>query len=110
MRYYTPLCLDCKFRDTSRGAEVNSAGNSGGISAGNSGGISADDSKGISTGNSVRISMICRHSKTAPFSVITPHQNLNFLAPDHRIPIWVIPGLGFSVDDIVKDMKLLILC
>ena len=87
-----------------------SAGNSEGISAGNSGGISADDSKGVSTGNSVGISMSCRHSKTVPFSLITPYQNLNFLAPEHRIPIWVILGLGFSVDDIVKDMKLLIFC
>ena len=110
MRYYIPLCLDCKFRDASRGAEITCSLNSDGISAGNSGCISADDSKGISTGNSAGISMMFRHSKTVPFSLITPYQNLNFLAPEHRIPIWVILGLGFSVDDIVKDMKLLILC
>ena len=62
MRNYIPLCLDCKFQDASQGAEVNSAGNSGGISAGNSGGISADGSKGISTSNSLDISMISLHS------------------------------------------------
>ena len=88
MRYYIPLCLDCKFRDASRGAEINCGLNSGGILAGNSGGISADDSNGISTGNSVGISMICRHSKTVPFSLITPYQNLNCLAPEHQIAIW----------------------
>ena len=108
MRYYIPLCLDCKFADAPLGAEINCGHNSEDISGGNSGGISADDSKGISKGNSVRISMICWHSKTVPFSLITPCQNLNFLAPEHRIPIWVILGLGLSVDDIVKDMKLLI--
>ena len=110
MRYCIPLCLDCKFRDASRGAEVNSAGNSGRISAGNSGGISADDSKGISTGNSVGISKMLQHSKTVPFSLTTPYQNLNILAPEQDIPIWVILGFWFSVDDIVKDMKLLIFC
>ena len=110
MRYYTPLCLDCKFRDASRGADINCGPNSGDISAGNSDGISADDSKGISTSNSVCISMIVLHSPAVPFSLITPYQHLNFLAPEHRIPIWVILGLGFSVDDIVKDMKLLIFC
>ena len=63
-----PICLDCKFRDASRGAEINCGPNAGDISAGNSSGISADDSKGISTGNLVGISMICRHSKTVQLS------------------------------------------
>ena len=106
MRYYTPLCLDCKFRDASRGAEINCGLNSGSISASNSGGISADDSKGISKSNSVGISMICRHSKTVQFSLMTHYQHLNFLAPEHRIPIWVILRLRFSVEDIVEDMEI----
>ena len=30
------------------------------------------------------------------------------MVPEHRIPIWVILGSTFSVEDIVEDMKLLI--
>ena len=32
----------------------------------------------------------------------------HFLVPEHRIPIWVILGSRFRVEDIVEDMKLLI--
>ena len=32
----------------------------------------------------------------------------HFLVQGHRIPIWSILGLGFSVEDIVEDMELLI--
>ena len=28
------------------------------------------------------------------------------MVPEHRIPIWVILRLGFSVEDIVEDMEI----
>ena len=30
----------------------------------------------------------------------------HFLVPEHRIPIWVILRLRFSVEDIVEDMEI----
>ena len=32
----------------------------------------------------------------------------HFLVPEHRIPIWLIFKLRFSVEDIVEDMEMLI--
>ena len=34
----------------------------------------------------------------------------HFVVLEHRIPIWFILGLRFSVDDIVIDRDLLIIC
>ena len=49
----------------------------------------ADDSNGMSASNSVDIHITCQRSKNAPFSLRPPYQNLNFLAPEHQMPIWV---------------------
>ena len=49
----------------------------------------ADDSNCMSAINSVDIHIICQRSKSAHFSLRTPYQNLNFLAPEHQMPIWV---------------------
>ena len=61
-----------------------SAGNSGGISEINSGGISAGESNGGLARNSVCISNVVRHSKSVPFSFITPYRNLNCWSPRTR--------------------------
>ena len=79
--YYIPLCLDCKFRDVSAS---NSAGNSDGMSACDLRGISAGDSNDIAARNSVCISHAFWHSKSVPFSFMTPYRNLNFWSPRTR--------------------------
>lgn len=68
-----------------------SACNSERISASTSEPISAgsDDSNCMSASNFVDISMICRRSKNVQFSLRTPYQDLNFLATEHQMPIWV---------------------
>ena len=64
-----------------------SAGRSERISAGNSVSMSADGSNLMLANNSVDISIFCRRSKNVQFSLRTPYHNLNFLAPDHQMPI-----------------------
>ena len=49
----------------------------------------ADDSNGMSASNSVDISISCRRSKKLQFSLRNPYRNLNLLAPEHQMPIWV---------------------
>ena len=68
-----------------------SACNSERISVSTSERVSAgtDDSNCMSASNSVHIYIICRRSKNVQFSLRTPYQNLNFLAPGHQMPIWV---------------------
>ena len=68
-----------------------SASNSERISASTSEPISAenDDSNCMSANNFVDISMICRRSTNVQFSLRTPYQDLNFLATEHQMPIWV---------------------
>ena len=68
-----------------------SACNSERISVSTSERISAGtaDSNCMSASNSVDISISCRRSKNVQFSLRTLHQILNFLAPEHQIPIWV---------------------
>ena len=68
-----------------------SACNSERISVSTSERISAGtaDSNCMSASNSVDICIICRRSKIAHFSLRAPYQNLNLLAPEHQMPIWV---------------------
>ena len=60
------------------------------------GALKIDDLKDISASNLVSISMFCRHSKSVPVSLIHLYQNLDFLALEHRIPIWL--GFVFGTD------------
>ena len=64
-----------------------------------------DDSNCMSASNLVDISMICRRSKHVQFSLRTPYQNLNFLALEHRIPIWLLFKLKLSVKDIDPTLQ-----
>ena len=68
-----------------------SACNSERISASTSEPISTgtDDSNCMSASNCVDNSIICRRSKSVQFSLRTPYQDLNFLATEHQMPIWV---------------------
>ena len=56
------------------------------ISARNSVSMSADGSNFMLASISVDILIVCRRSKNVPFSSTTLYQNLDFLAPKHKIP------------------------
>ena len=67
--------------------------------------LEGNDSAGNSAGHSIEISIIYRLSKSVPFSLITPYQNLNFLALEPRIPIWLLFKLKLSVKDIDPTLQ-----
>ena len=66
-----------------------SACNSERISVSTSERISAGtaDSNCMSASNSEDVSISCRRSKNVQFSLRTLHQILNFLAPEHQMPV-----------------------